>query len=153
MQGEFRARFRADTPEEEREQIEAFAFGIVLGNVAWFRRHLGEFPCCLGAAGIEYEDPPKCDVWCQYADTAPVMLERGRGTCIAIAAYEAGLHVLAGRDAQVIAVPMLDVVYNQPVPHQWHAIVLFADGLFYDPTFMLIENPDTCICALEERVA
>lgn len=167
MHGEFRTRFQAPDGWSEMEQIALACEGAIAMNMAYFQEH-PDAPCCLGCAGVYYEEPPKCEVWCQYVDTAPMLLAKGRATCMSVVCYDVAMKRMGGAlDLTESGIPIWAAVAVMPeldeagkvVPHSFHVLVtvptIDGDELSwreFDPTAELITAPGQCqgSCPIEE---
>lgn len=121
--------------EETRRYLEGVANGIAHSNAAI----LGHAdPCCAGCGGVEYvNQQPYCgtDRSCQRVLDAHALLEAGQGTCIDIAAYDAGAAMAAGKSAFV--------ELAEQEPFSYHAVAVI-DGEVHDPR--PAETPGGCGC-------
>lgn len=149
MTRELRVRFDIDPDhptDTQATQILAIAWGLVLANEDYFRRN-PDAPCCLGCAGVRYVEPEKCGPWCQYADTASVILRRRVVTCLGAAPYACAKKRLTGVGATLWLAPLVQPMVNADVilPGQWHLVVRLPDGRIVDPIEKLIAAPPgTC---------
>jgi len=140
--GEVRLRFpmTGDT-DYLLDMLEEGCRGCVLANVSWIMRSEaegGSVPCCLPCSGVRYEDPPKCSTSCQFLDTAPVLLDRGRATCYSIACFVAAKYIASGQDARVVIEPIRNA-YGSIVEGEFHAVVHGPNGR-EDPTLEVING-------------
>jgi len=83
----------------------------------------------------KYEPPRRAGRADQAVGTLPVVLERGKATCIEIAAVDAAMRRVGGDRAARVA--LIDV-YNRRIgaaqPYAYHAVVVCGDGTISDPT-------------------
>jgi len=111
-------------PDETRAFLQEIANGTARANA----RILGDDdPCCAGCGGVEYVNvQPYCgtDRTCQRVLDARALLGAGEGTCIDMAAYDAGAALAAGKDARVELETTGDWTF--------HAVAVI-DGEIHDP--------------------
>ncbi len=95
--------YSMDLPEETiRGWLEALCEVAVQYNIAWLRAN-PQAPCCVSCAdngrGLRYEAPRVSGSEVRFA-TAPELLERGRGTCHELAAYDCAHKRIKGEMAK-----------------------------------------------------
>ncbi len=143
-----------------RDQWTAVAEGLTACNVTAIRQD----PRLIERLAVQlprYEPPRKAGKADQAVGTLPVVLTRGRATCIEIASIDAAIRRLDGDHAARVA--LIDVYSERigaPMPYAYHAIVVCGDGSVSDPTRALPGAADVewfaaaghCCsgCALEE---
>jgi len=117
-------------PMADADETRAFLEEIANGTARANARILGDDdPCCAECAGVEYVNlQPYCgtDRTCQRVLDARALLDAGQGTCIDLAAYDAGAALAVGKDAHVLlettgdwtfhAVAMIDGERHDPKP-------------------------------------
>ena len=117
-----------------RDQWTAIAEGLTACNVTAIRQ-APELVERLSGKLPRYEPPRKAGKADQAVGTLPVVLTRGRATCIEIASIDAAIRRLDGDPGARVA--LIDV-YNDRIgaamPYAYHAIVVCGDGSISDPT-------------------
>ena len=119
-----------ENSEQTRRILQLRAQALAEGNAIWMSSH-DEAPCCVDCLGVRYIMPPPCghDGECQAIQDAAALLDSHEGTCIEIAAYEAGALMRDGHN--------VEVVLEQKGEFDYHC-VLYVDGARYDPTEELL---------------
>jgi len=74
--------------------------GLTMANVAWFREHKGA-PFIDNANVRYWVDTPGEEEWLH----APILLERGRGDCADLSAYEAAWRIVHGEPSRAAVRP------------------------------------------------
>jgi len=141
-----------------RDQWTAIAEGVTAANVAAINRR----PALLASVrGLRYENPRRAGKADQAVASLPVVVRRGRATCIEICAIEAAARRHAGdHRARVGLIDVFSERYQTPLAYTYHAIVICGDGSISDPTRALAGAEDLpfhaaaghccSACALEE---
>lgn len=112
-------------PKYELSFIQRMVDGLTHANVAWFREHKKAPP--IDRAGVRYKlDTPSEEEWLH----APVLLQRLRGDCADLAAYEAGWLIAHGVPARAVVRP------SRGNMARYHVIVKTEKG-FGDPSARL----------------
>lgn len=122
-----RVSYPLDDSAETRAILELRAQALAEGNAIWLAAH-PDAPCCAGCAEVKYVPPSDCDLdgSCQDIQDAAALIGSQVGTCIEIAAYDAGNLMVDGQDAQVRLV--------ENGPFDYHAVIEMPDGSILDPT-------------------
>lgn len=126
--------YHTDSSEQCMFILEALCEGITQANQVWLHNH-PEAPDNLVEGGVVYEDPrPTSNADLDQAiGIAPVLIKRGRATCVEMACFEAARWRQIGIDASVELVPQKGA-YGQIIDYSYHAIVRLPDGEVKDPT-------------------
>lgn len=128
--------------EQTRKILELRANAMAQGNAVWLGDHpeVLEAACCVSCMGARYIDPPICgtDDECQLAQDASALVQSKEGTCIELAAYDAGAHLAKGHDAVVVLEPRADA-RGGIIPFSYHAVV-YVEGVREDPTAEILER-------------
>lgn len=141
-----------------RDQWTAVAEGLTAANLA----AINDDPALLGElGGLAYEQPRRAGKADQAVASLPVVIRRGRATCIEICAIDAAARRWQGdHRARVGLIDVFSDRYQRPIAYSYHAIVVCGDGTISDPTRALLGAQDVpfhasaghccSACALEE---
>lgn len=120
---------------ERTRHLGALVEIVTEANSEWFQDH-PEAPCCLARARprVSYKEPPKNQP-SQAIYSAPLVLRRGRATCVDAAAYDAGAARANGLRAWVELEPTSANDYH---------VVAYIEGERIDSSALLRNG--TCQC-------
>jgi hypothetical protein len=129
--------FDGATSDDLRDTWTAVAEGLTAANVAAIRAD-PTLPQRLAHDLPRYENPRRAPAADQAVATLPVVVKRGRATCIEICAIDAAVRRLSGDPrARVGLIDVYSPRFQAPVPFTYHAIVICGDGRVEDPTAAL----------------
>ncbi len=140
--------YAMDDSESTRAALERYANAMAQNNADWFKAH-PDAPCCVGCAGVGYIKPPDCkgNRECQAVRDASSLLDAKVGTCIDMAAYDAGHYLSEGQTATVRLYVMEDEEGNVQ-DFNYHAVVMGPKGL-EDPAAEVRAETAGCGCGPE----
>ncbi|MCK4960201.1 MAG: hypothetical protein KAT00_12395 [Planctomycetes bacterium] len=123
-----------------RDQWTAIAEGITAANVATIQAR----PALLShMARVRYENPRRAGRADQAVASLPVVIERGRATCIEVCAIDAAARRVQGDTrARVALIDVFSERYQTTRAYTYHAIVVCGDGTIADPTRALLGAQD-----------